>query len=222
MNPAAQWYFESQALYEILRKDGAHNIFTLDSLNKNQFVYTLGDTADSIFFVKKGRIKIFYYTENKLEIVKAILSTGEIFGELALAGENKRTDNAQALGDNTSIYRFPISAISDIMLKQPAVSSRMVKLIGLRMLKVERKIELVSLKDARQRVIAFLRDAAEWKGKKVGTETLIETPLRQSDLAKLVGISRQMLAQVLNDLKRENLIYFDRKRILIRDLTRFH
>ena len=46
----------------------------------------------------------------------------------------------------------------------------------------------------------------EWKGKKVGFETLIETPLRHHDLAKLTGLSRQMLTNVLRSLKRENLI----------------
>ena len=99
---------------------------------------------------------------------------------------------------------------------------RMVKLMGLRMLKLERKVELVVFKDSRERVIEFLRDAAEWKGKKVGFETLIETPLRHHDLAKLTGLSRQMLTNVLRSLKRENLINYNRRRILIRDLSTFH
>jgi CRP-like cAMP-binding protein len=102
MKPAAQWFFESQELCKILCEENAHSVFTLDSVNKNQFVYALGDTADSVFFVKKGRVKIFYYTQNKLEIVKAILSSGGIFGELALAGETERIDYAQSI-----TYRTP-------------------------------------------------------------------------------------------------------------------
>lgn len=222
MNPAAQWYFESLELYKILCGENAPAGFTLETFEKNESLYAPGDPSDRIYFVKKGRVKIYYYSENKTEVVKAILSAGEIFGELALSGEDKRSDYALALDNNTTVYRCSLEAMLGIMEKQSEISLRMVKLIGLRMLKLERKVELVALNDARHRVIEFLRDAAEWKGKKVGMETLIETPLTHRELSKLVGISRQMLTRILNELKRENLIYFDRRRILIRDLVHFH
>lgn len=221
MNPAAQWYFESLTLYKNLC-DGETSAFSLIELMKNQIVYKPNDPSDRIYFVRKGRIKVHYYSENNIEVVKAILSTGEIFGEMALAGEGKRSEYAEALDKINIIYTCPLSKMQEIIERNSEVSLSLVKLMGLRMMKLERKVELVVLKDARHRVIEFLRDAAEWKGKKVGSETLIETPLTHHDLAKLTGLSRQMLTGTLNDLKRENLIYFDRRRILIRDLSHFH
>lgn len=94
----------------------------------------------------------------------------------------------------------------------------MLKLVGLRLMKLERKLESLVFKDARTRVIEFLRDTASWKGKKVGFETMIPTKLTHKDIASLTGTSRQTVTTILNELKDKNLITFDRRRILIRDL----
>ena len=85
-------------------------------------------------------------------------------------------------------------------------------------MKLERKLELLVFKDARTRIVEFLKDAAEWKGKKVGFETLIQTNLTHKDIASLTGTSRQTVTTILNQLKEKNLINFNRKQILIRDL----
>lgn len=58
------------------------------------------------------------------------------------------------------------------------------------------------------------------KAKKVGYETLIQTKLTHKDIASLTGTSRQTVTTILNELKEANVINFDRKRILIRDLNK--
>ena len=72
----------------------------------------------------------------------------------------------------------------------------------------------------RTRIIEFLKDAAAWKGEKVGFETMIQTRLTHKDIASLTGTSRQTVTTILNDLKEKNLINFNRKQILIRDLEK--
>lgn len=222
MNPAAQWYFESQELYKSLCNEDVSSGFTTKTFKKNEILYRPDDLADRIYFVKKGRVKIYYFAGGKTEMIKSILSAGEIFGEMALSGEGNRVDYAQVMENNTIVYSCDLSYMLNLMVQRPEISHRVVKLVGLRMMKLERKVELVSLNDARKRVVEFLKDAAEWKGKRVGDETLIETPLTHRELSKLVGLSRQMLTRILNEMKRENVIYFDRRRILIRDLAHFH
>lgn len=225
MKPAALWYFESINLYKVLcpvklkADEGQH---TYLKCQKNDFIYFENQAADSLYFVAQGKVKIYYHAENGDEMVKSILSSGEIFGELALAEEEKRSEFAQAMDNNTLICVWKLEDIKHLLLDNKELSFKLVKLMGLKLFKMQRKIDLLIFKDTRTRVIEFLRDAAEWKGKKVGTETLIMTPLTHGDIAKLVGLSRQSVSTVLNELKSENLIYFDRKRILIRDLALFH
>ena len=106
------------------------------------------------------------------------------------------------------------------MYSNQELSFKMLKLVGLRLIKLERKLELMVFKDARTRIVEFLKDTASWKGKKVGFETLIPTKLTHKDIASLTGTSRQTVTTILNDMKENNLINFDRRRILIRDLEK--
>lgn len=220
-NTAALWYFESVNLYNILcphkvKKMGDKHEFI--RYKKDQFIYMPDDTASHIYLIVDGRVKIGHYLEDGKEVVSSILTVGEIFGELALAGEDIRRDFSQAMSE-TVICPLTIHELRDLMYDNKELSFKILKLIGLRLMKLERKLELLVFKDARTRIIEFLKDTAAWKGKKVGFETMIPTKLTHKDIAALTGTSRQTVTTVLNELKERNLINFDRKKILIRDLA---
>lgn len=222
-NSSALWYFESVNLFNVLcphktkDMDKKHEFRTF---KRNQFIYVPEDEAHSIYMIADGRVKIGHYLDDGQEVTKAILTKGEIFGELALAGEDKRTDFAQAMDDHTAVCPLSIDELKSLMFADRELSFKILKLVGLRLMKLERKLELLVFKDARTRIIEFLKDAASWKGKKVGFETMIPTKLTHKDIAALTGTSRQTVTTILNELKEKNLIYFDRKKILIRDLEK--
>lgn len=220
-NTFALWYFESVNLFNILcphkvKKMGDKHQFIY--YRRDSFIYFPEDKADHIYMIAEGRVKIGHYLEDGKEVISAILTTGEIFGELALAGEDTRRDFAQVMDENTSICPLSIDELKALMFENKELSFKMLKLVGLRLMKLERKLESLVFKDARTRVIEFLRDTASWKGKKVGFETMIPTKLTHKDIASLTGTSRQTVTTILNELKEKNLINFDRRRILIRDL----
>jgi CRP/FNR family transcriptional regulator, cyclic AMP receptor protein len=219
-NAAALWYFESVNLYNILcphkvKRMGEKHEFL--RLQKDQFVYMQDDQCTHVYLIVDGRVKLGHYLEDGKEVVTAILTTGEVFGELALAGEEIRRDFAQAQC-NTTICPLTIAELHELMAADKELSFRILKLVGLRLMKLERRLELLVFKDARTRIIEFLKDTASWKGKKVGYETMIPTKLTHKDIAALTGTSRQTVTTILNELKEQNLINFDRKKILIRDL----
>lgn len=222
-NIAALWYFESVNLFNVLcphKTKVIGSTHEFKHFKKDQFIYFPEEAADYIYLIVKGRVRIGHYLEDGKEVIKYILTTGEIFGELAIAGEEKRRDFAQAMDDDTVICPLSITDLKLLMYENKELSFRLLKLVGLRLMRMERKLELLVFKDARTRIVEFLRDAASWKGKKVGMETMIPTRLTHKDIAALTGTSRQTVTTVLNDLKEQNLIYFDRKRILIRDLEK--
>ncbi len=220
-NSSALWYFESVNLYQILCPHKVKTMADKHSYNyykKDQYIYFPEEPATHIYMIVSGRVRLGHYQEDGKEVISAILTTGEIFGELAIAGEEKRTDFAQAMEANTTICPLSIDELKALMKENRELSFKLLKLVGLRLMKLERKLELLVFKDARTRVIEFLKDAASWKGKKVGFETMIPTRLTHKDIAALTGTSRQTVTTILNELKEKNLINFDRKKILIRDL----
>jgi CRP-like cAMP-binding protein len=217
------WYFENVNLFKILCphkiKDLAEK-HEFNVFNKNDFIYFPNEHARHIYMLADGRVKIGSYTDDGKEIIKSILGTGEIFGEMVLTGEEKRSDFAIAMDKNTSVCVISLDDMKDLMAENKDFSLKIYKLIGLRIRKLERKIESLVFKDARTRIIEFIREAAEWKGQKVGFETMIKTRLTHKDIADLTGTSRQTVTTVLNDLKEKNMINFNRRQILIRDLEK--
>ena len=89
-----------------------------------------------------------------------------------------------------------------------------------RLSRAEERLSSLVLKDARERIIDFLVETAGREGRKVGYETLVKHQLTQQEIANLTGTSRQTVTSVLNDLRKANLIYFNRNSILIRDLQK--
>jgi CRP-like cAMP-binding protein len=221
-NASALWYFESVNLYDVLCPHKVKSMaerHTFNYFKKDQFIYFPDQPAQYIYMIAEGRVRIGRYLDDGKEIVTAILGMGEIFGELALAGEEKRTDFAQAMDDKTTVCPLSIEELKQLMYGNQELSFKMLKLVGLRLMKLERKLELLVFKDARTRIIEFIKDSATWKGKKVGYETLVPTKLTHKDIAALTGTSRQTVTTILNELKEKNLINFDRKKILVRDLA---
>ena len=96
----------------------------------------------------------------------------------------------------------------------------MMQLMGNRLLKMERRLESLVFKDSRTRIIEFLHELAKDKGQRVGYETLVRGFLTHQEIANLTATSRQTVTTILNELRRENIITFNRRRLLIRDLDK--
>jgi len=92
--------------------------------------------------------------------------------------------------------------------------------VGGRLREVENRLEDLVFKDARDRIIDFIKESAEKRGRRVGFEMLFKHCLTQQDIANITGTSRQTVTSVLNELKRLDLIYFNRRSILIRDMAK--
>jgi CRP-like cAMP-binding protein len=122
--------------------------------------------------------------------------------------------------DEVQLLRIPTESFRKLMRKHPNLALDIVDWLGTRLRRAESRLEALMFKDARERIIDFLKDSAENQGKKIGFELLIKHSMTQQDIANYTGTSRQTVTSVLNELRKSNLIYFNRRSILIRDLER--
>lgn len=186
--------------------------------DKNQYVYFPNEPSKVLFFLKKGRIKIGSFSEDGKEIIKTILYPGEVFGEMGVLGEDKRMDFAIAMDKETRMCTISTDEFRNVMAKNPALGLEVTKTIGEKLRKIERRLESLIFKDARQRVIDFMMETAAKYGKQIGDEILVKHNLTHQDIANLTATSRQTVTTVLNDLKDNDLIYMERNRFLIRKI----
>ena len=187
---------------------------------KSTFIYNVGEEADWVYFVTEGVVKTGTINEEGKEVIKNILYPGEMFGELGLSGMLERPDFAASLKSKVEIIRIPVKVLKDLITRNPEVGLRMIEKLGARITRSEKRLEQLVFDDARTRIVGFLHEQAAKNGLKFADETLIRHGFTHQDMANITGTSRQLVTIVLNELKKDNLINFDRSSILIRDLDK--
>ena len=215
------WFLENVNLNELLCpvKSGPldDNKIT-HHYKRGEFIYFPNELSEKIYFIDEGRVKIGSYSQDGKEIIKGVLGSGEIFGVLAIAGEERRKDFAQAMDSKVTLCERTVEEFKCLMMEDKKFSLHITKIIGSRLIRTERRLESLIFKDARTRIVDFLKELGETQGVAIGVETLVRSFLTHQEIANLTGTSRQTVTTVLNELREDNLIYFDRKRLLIRDL----
>lgn len=189
------------------------------SYRKNRFIYKIEDPADYVYFLVKGNIKIGANSLNGKEVIKSIIHPEATFGEMSIFGEETRESFAICIENDTKILEMSAKDFTELMESYPALANNVIRILSKKLHFAEKRIESLVFKDARERIIDFLKDSAKNFGKQIGYEMLLKHSLTQQDIANFTGTSRQTVTSVLNDLKKSNQIYFKRRSILIRDMT---
>ena len=215
--------FEQFPLFDVLspeEKARLTEMATYKICPRYNFIYMPNDASDNIFFLAKGTLKIGTHSTDGKEVIKAILHPMAMFGELGIIGEEKRQDFAKAMGEDVHYCVLKVEDFKHLMGTNHSLCLKILSLVGNRLRKAESRLEALIFKDARTRIIEFLKDSANTRGRQVGFEMLLKHSLTQQDIANITGTSRQTVTAVLNDLRKSNLIYFNRKSILIRDMAK--
>ena len=216
----SHWFFEDVNLFNILcplkfktyKKAHVFNYYS-----KKDYIYFEDDSASKVYLIEKGKVKIGYYNESGDEVIIAILTKGELFGEKAILGDNIRDEFAQSIEKETSICPISVQTMFELMRDNQTFSFKVYKFIGFKFKKMERRLKLLLFKDTKTRLLEFLEDLCGEYGhdcEKTG-DKVIEHPYTQKDIASLIGTSRPTLNIMMNELKEENVIDFSRKEIRI-------
>lgn len=219
MSEQAIWYLENIDVTGIFcpKKLGASkDTHTYKTYKKGDYIYVPDEFSDKIFFISNGRVKIGAYGDSGKEITKAILTSGEVFGELSIVGEEKRRDFAYAM-ESTEVCIVTKDEMLELLKDHGGLSMFLMKIMGSRVLEMENRLESLVFKDSRSRVIEFLLELLDKRGQRVGYEWVVRKFITHQEIANLTATSRQTVTTVLNELKVKDLIKFDRKRLLIRD-----
>ena len=223
MSNQSLWYLENIDMMGIFcpKKlgSGAMESLAHKKFKKGEYIYLPDELSDKIFFLTDGRVKIGTYADSGKEITKAILSQGEVFGELAMVGETSRRDFALAMED-VMTCAMTVEEMKSMMREHSGLSLFLMKVMGSRVLEMEQRLESLVFKDSRTRIIEFLKNLAAKKGQRVGYEMLVRKFLTHQEIANLTATSRQTVTTVLNELRNKNILIFNRRRLLIRDMDK--
>ena len=219
------WYFEN---FNLMKTLPIKELMKLNSSSKmtkapkKQIIYFPEENSNSVYLIKKGKVKISRLSDDGREIIIAILGQGEIFGESAITDTGaKREEFAEATEDTILCNMFS-EVIHDLMEKDSSFGLRITKIIGFRFKRIQSRFESLIFKPSDERVKCFIRDLAKDEGQKSDNgEIELRLNLTHEDIGKLTATSRQTVTTVLNNLEKKNIISYDRSRILVKDLSKF-
>jgi len=120
--------------------------------------------------------------------------------------------------EDTNLCCMNNEEMKALMKDSSSVSMFMLKVMGSRVLNMENRLESLVFKDSRSRIVEFLVDEVEKKGQRIGYEYVLRGFLTHQEIANITATSRQTVTTLLNDLRNRNIITFDRRRLLVRDL----
>ena len=216
-------FFKQFPLFNVLNEEEMTQLTRaakFRKVKKYDQIYQIGDASDEVLFLVKGIVKIGRHSDDGREVIKAILHPLAMFGELPLLGEKIRQDFAVTMNEEVHLYSIRVSDFQRMIATNHNLCIAIMNYVGNRLREVENRLEDLVFKDARARIIDFIKESAQKRGRRVGFEMLFKHCLTQQDIANITGTSRQTVTSVLNELKRSDLIYFNRRSILIRDMEK--
>jgi len=211
------WYLENFNLFKELNQESMgvlNRITSMQDIAKNQPIYFPQEPSSSLFFLKKGRVKLTRISGDGKEMILGLVNMGEVFGEMAYLGEGERNEFATAL-DDCLVCAINKDEFKNFVEKNPELNLKMTRLIGLKLKRYSERIEGLVFKDAEQRVATFILKLADENGKKIGDEIFVKPFLKHQDIAELTATSRQTVNSILTDLREKKVINFDRKKLIV-------
>ena len=131
----------------------------VNSLNKSfakgSYIYRRGDSANKIYSVVSGTIKVEIINTLGKRITKAILKENNIFGEMALFGTQNRRDYACVL-ENAVIQEYEVIEIQNLLKSNPKFQFLLLDKMARQVVDIEQRINSLVFKNSRIRVIEFL------------------------------------------------------------------
>ena len=188
--------------------------------DKAQMIFFEGDAGDSMYVVADGSVKLFLNSIEGDEVVLVTVQPTETFGELAVLDGAPRSASASAL-EATTLLAISRTTLLDVMSDHRELGERVLSSVGglLRRL-TEQTADLVFL-DLPGRVAKLLARIASERGRADEDGAIVvDLGVTQSDLARMVGGSRQSVNQVLKDLERTGAISLDGHCVRIHHLER--
>jgi CRP-like cAMP-binding protein len=178
--------------------------------SKREIIYFPEERSDTIYMLKEGKVKISRVSEDGKKMTLHLIGPGEIFGESAILGQEKRENIAEVVEDAV-ICSINRTMFQEMLANNPKMNLSINKFIGLRIRKIQAHVEDLVFKDAKERVVAFLKRYTKTFGKKMLDGWMVRPFLTHQEIADLTATSRQTVNSILNDLVTNNEIKYTRR-----------
>lgn len=181
----------------------------LRAVRRNTVVIQKGDESGVLYVVISGRLKVTVADGQGKEVILNTLGPGDYFGELAILGDMPRTATVMSLEDS-KLLTLSRKAFLDLVREQPDIALAVIRNLTERVSQLTEQVGRLALGDVYSRIRDVLNAQAVEEG-----GVLVTGRFTQSEIAQMVGSSREMVSRVFKDLREGGYIRLEDKRVVI-------
>lgn len=187
--------------------------WTRRTLYRGVNVFREGERADKVFLLEAGLVKLSRDVGSNRMIMIRLVRPGELIGDRALSAVDPYRYSAEALADG-SLWEVSREIFQNVCDNSSDVLAWVTSQVEHRLAEVERRIELISFARVEFRLLSLLNDFAALTGVATGP---VQVPLSQSEIAQLIGATRETASTTLNQFERRGLVRLGRRQIEVVD-----
>lgn len=192
----------------------APEISRLSHLRRSTGLFQQGQTADAVYFLEDGLVKLTRASTSGGRIILTIRGGGDLAGEEALLMEPGQYYTEAEVLTTATVYRIPREVVSRALNHQPQFTSELISYLVNRRLALAEKVELLCLRDVEYRILHYLAELSELVSPSTDGEGY-QIPITQLELADLIGATRETTSTTLNHLERRGLLKLSRRMLTI-------
>ena len=187
------------------------------SFAAGEVVFREGDDSDTCYVVQSGHARALREHTDGRQITLATFGPGDIFGELAMFDDERRSATVEAIEELATVA-IPGSAMRELLRRHPEIAVKLVIALGRRLRAANERLSRQSFQTVQSRVAAVLDQLVEQaRAEGEGGHRDVLVTATQAELAQLAGSSRESASRFLAVLERAGVISQGRGRLTVHD-----
>ena len=181
---------------------------------KDGVIFFENDLGDALYMILSGRVKVTILSDDGREIILAMLSDADFFGEMSLLDNEPRSATAIALRETEMVVLHQREFLT-IVEKRPRVLINLLSVLSARLRKANHQIGNLALHDVYGRVARILLEMASEDGtRQADGRVTFRRPTHQ-EIANMIGATRETVSRMISDLHRQGYIEISGKNVTI-------
>jgi CRP/FNR family cyclic AMP-dependent transcriptional regulator len=186
------------------------------TFESGEVVFREDDSSDTCYIVRSGRARAVREHPDGRTITLATFGPGDIFGELAMFEDERRSATVEAV-QRTVVVAVLGPDMRRLMVEHPGISARLVVALGRRLRETNERLAKQSFQTVQSRVAVVLGELVAQAAAAGEPDREVLVTATQADLAKLAGSSRESASRFLAVLERAGVISQGRGRLIVHD-----
>lgn len=170
-----------------------------------------------VYLVTGGMVKLSSVHQQK-ELMEDYFQEGEMLNCQAIFGDYSASFSAVAMVSNTTIKKLPLALFRQAIRSNHHLYEEVLDNLAASLKRTQDRLLRMTLLSANQRVYHFLANHALRSGRKVGFEYVIKPVPTHQEIGNIAGVGRQTVTTALNELRRDGIIHFNRRYLIVRDV----